>query len=419
MGGEGDELVNRQTLARVAVDSAQEISELKEAGRRIDHLNRVLEAVRTVNQLIIREPDPGALVARACRLLVESRGYTNAWILLREGPLGAARVVEEGLGEDFRPLERQLLRGRLPLCCQDALERTAVITREPFTCGDCLLSEMHQPKEVMTVRLNNAGTTFGFICVSMPGEFTGLEEERQLFQDVANDLAFALNRTVLQQERDRAVQRRVELSRKILLAQEEERVRLSRELHDELGQILTAVHYELELLDPSSSAPGLRKADAMVTDAMSKLRRICRGLRPPMLDDLGLAPAVRGLVEEFKERMKIAVQLQLPEGGERIPTEIAVCVFRVLQEALNNAARHSGAARVSIVLAGEDGDLVLRIEDDGSGFVLDDPAATRGCGLQGMRERADLVEATLELTSVPGEGTHVCLRVPSARERAR
>jgi signal transduction histidine kinase len=349
--------------------------------------------------------------------------------LLAEGPFGEARVVEEGLGEDFRPLEPRLREGKLPLCCRDAVKRHEVITREPFTCGDCPLSERHQPKEVMTVQLGHEGKSFGFVCVSMPSAFTELKEEQRLFQDVATDIAFALNKLVLERDRAQAVQRRIALSRKILAAQEEERARVSRELHDELGQILTALHFELDLLgQPQTAAAGgladgLRKADQVVVEAISELRRICRGLRPPLLDDLGVVPAMKSLVAEFESRIGIAVRMETDVDEDRrvIPTENAVCAFRVLQEALNNIARHSGAEHVTICLTEEGHDLVLQVQDDGRGFDLDGPEVVRGYGLQGMRERADLVDGALEVWSAPRQGTRITLRVakepPAGGER--
>jgi PAS domain S-box-containing protein len=424
----GGELIPVEVSRHIVIHAGKEyncafgrdITERREAELRIQHLNRVLEAIRKVNQLIIRELDPDLLVERACKLLVETRGYSNAWILLTEGALGEARWVEEGLGEAFHEIEQRLKQGVLPLCCLDALVTSNVVTREPFTCGDCTLSDRHQPKEVMTVRLRHDGKSFGYLCVSLPEAFTHLSEERRLFQEVADDIAFALNRIVLKRERDQAVQRRVELSRKILVAQEEERARVSRELHDELGQILTAVHFELDMLGAKvpaadeDAAIGLRQADAMVKDGMVELRRICRGLRPPMLDDLGLASAVKSLVQDFEDRIGLTVTLEVgieEDEGEGIRSEVAVCVFRVLQESLNNVARHAEAKQVEISLIGKDEELVLRVKDDGRGFLLDGPEAARGFGLQGIRERADLVNAVLEIGSEPGQGTRVCLRL--------
>ena len=400
---------------------ARDITARREADLRIDHLNRVLEAIRTVNQLIIRDKDPGRLVARACKLLIENRGYTTAWIFLERGPLGDCHMVEEGLGEDFIPLAERFRGGALPPCCVDAQRGKGVVMREPFTCGDCPLSQKHQPREVMTVQLRHESIRFGFICVSMPSAFTGLREEQRLFKDVADDIAFALNRIVVERQRDRAVRHRTALSGKILVAQEEERARLSRELHDELGQILTALHFEIDMLarisDRDAVAGGLQQADLMVREAMSELRRVCRGLRPQLLDDLGVVPAVRSLAAEFEQRIGVAVRLEVDADPEATDTssEAAVCVFRVLQEALNNIARHSGAEHVSVVLSDERRELVLEVQDDGRGFVPD--GAGEAFGLQGMRERAELVDGALEIASEPGRGTRVTLHVPKGGRR--
>jgi len=216
-----------------------------------------------------------------------------------------------------------------------------------------------------------------------------------------------------------AVHHHAMLSRKVLMAQEEERARLSRELHDELGQVLTALRFELDFLHrkggglPEETAAGFVKALGMVEDAADELRRICRGLRPPLLDDLGLVPAVQTMVEEFEAHTQIPVALELRFPGDlRVPPEVALCTYRVVQESLNNACRHSGAREMRVVLEREVNCLLLMVYDDGKGFAQAKAASAGGGGLAGMRERAHLAGGTLELRSEPMQGTRITLRVP-------
>jgi PAS domain S-box-containing protein len=219
-------------------------------------------------------------------------------------------------------------------------------------------------------------------------------------------------------ERKRAEERLSLLSRKALVAQEDERARISRELHDELGQLLTALRLELDWLR-KRTPPQPEHANAfansveLVEKAAEELRRICKGLRPPLLDDLGLEPAVHLLVEEFRERTGIPTELdlQLNEGQPDAPMEVALCTYRILQESLTNISRHAAARHVKIKLASVGDYLHLVVSDDGRGFTASDPG-TGGSGLAGMRERASLVDGSLEVTSELQKGTRVAFRVP-------
>lgn len=219
-------------------------------------------------------------------------------------------------------------------------------------------------------------------------------------------------------ERARAQRSQELLARKVLVAQEEERARLSRELHDELGQLLSALRLNLGWLQkrfaaaPAEQRDQLGDAVQLCEKAADELRRICRGLRPPMLDDLGLEPAARQLCLEFGERTGIQVDLQLPAEEPRpLDHTIALCAYRVLQEALNNAGRHAQAHQVSVQLRRSERDLLLVVVDDGVGFDPTAEAAQQGCGLAGMRERALLAGGDIAVHSSPQRGTRVVLRI--------
>ena len=224
-------------------------------------------------------------------------------------------------------------------------------------------------------------------------------------------------------ELKQAVRRQALLSRKVLMAQEEERARVSRDLHDELGQILTAVRLELGCLHKTAEGvcPDLSGsffgAVDMVENAARELRRICIGLRPPLLDDLGLEPAVRLLLKEFRLRSGSTVHLKiaLNEDLRPTPAEVALCTYRVLQESLNNVTRHAGAESINISLISSDVELALSVYDDGVGFDMQDRQAVGGSGIVGMRERAYLVGGTLDIRSEPHQGTRVILRIPKKK----
>ena len=210
------------------------------------------------------------------------------------------------------------------------------------------------------------------------------------------------------------------LSRKVLLAQEEERARISRELHDELGQQLTALRLEMGWLqrrirqESAEDSGAYKNAVALVEQATGELRRICRGLRPPLLDDLGLEPAVTQLLNEFKSRLdcEFEAKISLSEQDGSIPPTLALCAYRILQESLNNIRRHAEPSRIAIEMTANNGVLTLQVNDDGKGFDVTQLGAMRGWGLQGMQERASLVDGTVDVRSSRNGGTRVIFRAP-------
>ncbi len=219
-------------------------------------------------------------------------------------------------------------------------------------------------------------------------------------------------------ERKRVVERLGLLSRKALMAQEEERARVSRDLHDELGQLLTASRFELGWLQrhtaemPEEASNALGRTVEAVEKSADELRRICRGLRPPLLDDLGLEPAIRLLAQEFEERtgLKVDLETQMDESID-VSKEVALCAYRIAQEAFNNISRHADARSVDVSLVGSSKEVMLSVYDDGRGFEVEEPSADGGVGITGMRERTSLVGGSLEIRSAPSQGTRVVLRV--------
>ena len=193
-----------------------------------------------------------------------------------------------------------------------------------------------------------------------------------------------------------------QLTQLLLRTQEEERRRVARELHDEAGQVLTAVKIELDL-------EGKREASETVARALTRIRDLSNLLRPDVLDDLGLIPALRALVEDFGERTRIQVALETPERLNGLAPEAEVAVYRVVQEALTNVARHAAARSAAVRLEEAPNAVRVVVEDDGRG-IAGEPAAN--LGLLGMRERVTALGGTLEIAGSPGEGLRVEVELP-------
>ncbi len=198
-----------------------------------------------------------------------------------------------------------------------------------------------------------------------------------------------------------------------LAAQEEERARVARDLHDEVNQSLTALLLRLEaarVKAPVELAHELAETKALANRAMEELLMLARQLRPTALDDLGLKAALAGHVKELGRRGPVNATFDAVGDFSGLPADVQLVVYRVAQEALSNAAQHSGAERVEVKLAREGDRVELTVGDDGSGFTFDQ--AARGLGIAGMRERALLVGGDMQVTSSLDSGTRVRLTVP-------
>ncbi len=232
----------------------------------------------------------------------------------------------------------------------------------------------------------------------------------------------ATERKKMEEALSRSESRLRELGRQLVSAQEEERARVSRELHDEAGQSLTALKIHLELLQGELPAGArelearLRDAVALVESTVDRVRSLAQDLRPPSLDTLGLNRTLEGFCRTFGGRTHLPVEYR---GMEFPPLRDAsqVCLYRFLQEALTNAVKHARATRVRVRLDCRAGKARLAVEDDGVGFdvatILGDQGSRGGLGLAGMRERLDLLDGHLEIRSAPGLGTSMVAVVPA------
>lgn len=208
------------------------------------------------------------------------------------------------------------------------------------------------------------------------------------------------------------------LSARLINAQEEERERISRELHDQLGQLLTAIGLDIDWAlahwpaEPGSIRARLCEANQLVQQAVAQTRELSANLRAGDLGGASLPEAICAAVAEFSRRSGIAAECRSDAEELSISAESGRHIYRIVQEALSNVIRHASASAVTLQLSHAAGKFVLRIEDNGRGF---DPARMkdpRAVGLVGMRERAKLIGARLELSSIPGEGTRITLELP-------
>jgi signal transduction histidine kinase len=213
------------------------------------------------------------------------------------------------------------------------------------------------------------------------------------------------------------------LTNKLTEVQENERRQLARELHDEIGQALTAIHINLAAIQKELPAASFARIRARVTEStvladqiLEQIRELALDLRPPMLDDLGLGPTLRWYLKRYSTRLKIETELTLTGLDTRLAPDIETALYRVIQEALTNTAKHAGASKVYVQVTRNPSTIVVSIVDDGQGFdvaeVLARTGQPYGMGLLSMRERVTLLCGSFDLAAQPGRGTHLTFSIP-------
>ena len=216
------------------------------------------------------------------------------------------------------------------------------------------------------------------------------------------------------------------LSNKILHVQEEERKRISRELHDEVGQALTAISVTFATLKSNGSAKSeiiqrqLSDSESLLQETMERVHRFARELRPAMLDELGLLPALRSLLNGFARRTGLRVRFQGNADAEKLDGDQKTVLFRVAQESLTNVAKHAKASRVDVSIRKVGNGICLEVKDDGKSFQEKPETSNEGVGrlgLLGMQERARLVSGTLTIRAQPGKGTAIRVAIPFTPSR--
>lgn len=324
----------------------------------------------------------------------------------------AATADRIGVLPEGRGLLGEVIVGEGPIRLDD-------LSADLRSCG---FPEHHPPmRSFLGVPVRRGERRFGNLYVTdKPGGFDEQDEQRVVV--LASFAGAALESVLVTAAEERARADHDLLSR-VIGAQEAERARVARDLHDEIGQSLTSVLLGQRLVLDALEAQGEVLGEArdraeevrqLVADALVEVRQLAFDLRPIVLDDVGLVAAVRRLSADLAERHGFDTQIALDGLGEdtRLDPEIETVVYRVVQEALTNVARHAAASRVQISLTVAGDVLLADVVDDGTGFAATAELLDRSLGLAGMAERAGLVDGHVEITSEPGHGTTVHMEVP-------
>ncbi len=280
-------------------------------------------------------------------------------------------------------------------------------------------------KAFISVPLRAKDKVLGVINVAsrMTRHFT--RNDMHLLHSIGDQLGVAIEEARLYERLRKARERYRRLARQTLVAQEVERKRIARELHDETSQTLSGLALQLQALIDRAEMSGsqdtefianLKKVQSLAVQVHSEIKRLIADLRPALLDTLGLVPAIRQYAEASLHPLGINVSVETKGMDRRLPPEVEAETFRFTQGAIGNIAQHSGAKNAIIVLEYQDNELLLRISDDGQGFdvskITEVEESGRGRGMFSMKERVGLLGGTCLIESQPGQGTTVRARIP-------
>ncbi|RME40970.1 MAG: HAMP domain-containing protein [Caldilineae bacterium] len=360
-----------------------------------------------------------SLLEAALTKSLEVMGLRTGWIFLAgnegdgEPVLRAARGLPAGA-------EARLAEDCLPV--QPAVLEEAVIAHNGQPCP-CLPAGSADDASLChaAVPLRSRARMWGTMHLACPAPGCFTPSHLQLLTAIGRQVGVAIENVRLAEiERREAFQRR--LLEQVIGAQEEERKRIARELHDELAQNLAALSRELESVaqTPAIASPPLqsriRDTRTLTLRLLEQTRRLIFDLRPPALDDLGLLPAIRRYARHHLDEAGVALHLRTEGAKRRLPPAVETALFRIAQEAITNVVRHARASRVILSLRFAPACITLTVTDDGVGFTPSPPWTTGdggwGVGLLGMRERAELLGGRLTLDARPGAGTTVQVDIP-------
>jgi signal transduction histidine kinase len=308
------------------------------------------------------------------------------------------------------------------------LDETVLATARPLIVPDVRQDPRWRPlrgteyiRSYLGVPLLARDGPIGLVTVDRRVPDSFLEADAKLAAAFAQHATAAIENARLFSEVSNQERRLHSLLNKVVTAQEEERRRISRELHDEMGQALTAIKLNLQMVlaalagEDAELQGRLEEVVGLSANTLQEVRRLAMDLRPSILDDLGLIPTLRWYVDSFQKRTNIVSELRLPESSDRLSSIVETALYRVVQEALTNVSRHAEASHVALELYIGDSALSLSIADDGKGFDLRGQSANEvmGLGLSSMQERIDDMGGSFSINSHPGRGTRILISIPA------
>ncbi len=442
-----------QAVAKGDLGQRAQVRAKDEIGQLSTAFNAMIRDLERAHQEI--EASNRELLSRHRELAV-----LHAVALATSGPLNISEMLDRALKAVLKGLE--LSSGwvflfdeegqRTPLVCHAGMSATVVEAESSRRTGPCACKrvvESRQPEVIgplepscpalgmdlgdgrrltchASVPLVSKGRVLGVLNVGSDDPERFAAEDMAMLGAIGRQIGVALENARLWEELKRKEEIRGQLLQKVITAQEEERKRIARELHDETSQALTSLIIGLNEAENAGRLEDVRARLAILrqtaTQTLDAVHDLAVELRPSLLDDMGLPAALQRYTREYSAKIGIPVDFHAVDAdGLRLPPEVETAVYRIVQEALTNVAKHADATQVSVLLEVTDANLIVIVEDDGQGFdaeaILASGARERKLGLFGMGERAELIGGTLTIESTPGMGTTVFVKVPLGEGR--
>ncbi len=404
-------------------DLRESRDELEGTNRELRRRNRELAALNAIAAVASRTSDLDRVFACALSKALE----------ILDIPLGSIFLLDEyerlSMVANIGPSEGIATRqdNPFPFGClrsQFMMEKALVLSCNPEGCDQAQQQPACLVEGIVAyaiIPLQSKARVIGLMNVGSGEERHFTAKDMKFLESVGVQIGVAIENTELWDELKDKEELRGQLLERVITAQEEERKRIARELHDQTGQALTSLLVSLKVIEKAGDLEQARELTsdmrAIVTETLDDVHNLSLELRPSVLDDMGLVPALARYVESCPARFGLQVDFVIAGmDRQRLPMEVETTLYRIAQEALTNVARHSKAGHASVLLERRRRAAVLVIEDDGEGFdtaqVLRSPAERERLGLYGMMERASLVGGQLTVESRPGAGTTVSVEVP-------
>lgn len=424
-----DSLILLQTFTGVVclttLTLAASASERRNAEQSMNRRVQDLVSLNDASKEFLANLEQTTLFESICRFIVSRMNLSAAWIELTTGdnrsigyePPVTTAYIDSSIKFDLQTQVIQMPIVRKSIRQVEENNRSLVLEQFEQTGNQSLQNEKSS-YSFAAFPLGSGGKAGGVLCVIIFGQTGFPKEEVLLLESYANLAAIAIQNAWLFDQVRMGNEQLHALSHRLMEIQEEERMHLSRELHDESGQILAALMVRLGLLERDVEIPFERQEHInelrrIVTEILNNLHNLAIKLRPASLDHLGLITALKQYADDYSRQYQIEVQFDaLDLGYSRLPAEIETALFRIMQESLTNVAMHAQASRVDILLNRRNSCLVMTIEDNGIGFNPDVLANENRLGLFGMRERVEMLGGHLVIESSPGRGTTISVEVP-------
>jgi signal transduction histidine kinase len=357
---------------------------------------------------------------------LHNRDSTNLInILLIEDNPGDARLIKEYLSEvknvTFNLQIRERLSEGIDILESEYIDVILLDLKLPdcegLTSFDKIFSTAPHVPIIVLTGLNDETTA---ISAVQKGAQDYLVKDNVQGNLLMRSIRYAIERKRAEEEHQKLLEQRIR-SLAVIDAQENERRRISRELHDGLGQLLSAAKLNIGMIEfaqnqnKEKATDIIKQIDSIISKAIVEARRIAHDLRPTTLDDFGLIPALRILCQEFSKLTGIKVKFQVSQLLERINPKVEIAIYRIIQESFNNIGKYAEASEVTLDLFRKEQNVYVRVKDNGKGFDIDGATKSklpgRGFGLLNMKERTELVGGKIEILSSAGQGTEILLEI--------